>query len=138
MFSKKEAREAKAAKFQRFVLIIERKRAPRSPDDPRTRKYGHVVMRNQEQVAFSAARSVIDTLHISPAAMASVSRLGAMARVPLQMPRRGVQFHFLNTSAVLRSEATSNLGTVAGQKKPIGGFRGGFVVLRSPSYCFVT
>ncbi len=53
--------------------------------------------------------------------MASISRLGAMARVPFQIPRRGVQSHFLNTSAILRSEATSNLGTVAGQKKPIGG-----------------
>ncbi|KJA21169.1 hypothetical protein HYPSUDRAFT_42284 [Hypholoma sublateritium FD-334 SS-4] len=59
--------------------------------------------------------------------MASVSRLGAMARVSRQIPRNGLQCHFLNTSAVLRSEAMSNLGTVAVQKKPIGGFRGGIV-----------
>jgi len=62
-------------------------------------------------------------IYISSATMASVSRLGAIARLPRQV----TLCRSLSTSAVLRSEATSNLGTVAVQKKPIGGFRGGIV-----------
>ncbi|KAF8195550.1 hypothetical protein BJ912DRAFT_1141202 [Pholiota molesta] len=55
--------------------------------------------------------------------MTSVTRLSAISRHSL----RAVQCRNLSTSSILRNEATSNLGTVAVQKKPIGGFRGGIV-----------
>jgi hypothetical protein len=56
--------------------------------------------------------------------MTSVTRLSAISRHSL----RAVQCRNLSTSSILRNEATSNLGTVAVQKKPIGGFRGGYVL----------
>ncbi|KAJ3515392.1 hypothetical protein NLJ89_g1800 [Agrocybe chaxingu] len=55
--------------------------------------------------------------------MTSYARLGSLSR----LSTRSVQIRGLTTSAVLRNEATSNLGTVQVQKKPIGGFRGGIV-----------
>jgi len=40
---------------------------------------------------------------------------------------RYAQTRFISTSRVLRDEAPPNLGSTQLQKKPIGGFRGGYV-----------
>ncbi|KAF4617540.1 hypothetical protein D9613_005912 [Agrocybe pediades] len=55
--------------------------------------------------------------------MASFARLACVYRASA---RAGQQRTFSNTSVAL-NEATSNLGAVPVQKKPIGGFRGGIV-----------
>ncbi|KAF8967137.1 hypothetical protein BDZ97DRAFT_1656923 [Flammula alnicola] len=55
--------------------------------------------------------------------MASIARFAGLSRVS----PRVVQYRSISTSSIIRNEATSNLGTVPVQKKPIGGFRGGIV-----------
>ncbi|KIM43163.1 hypothetical protein M413DRAFT_443974 [Hebeloma cylindrosporum] len=54
--------------------------------------------------------------------MASLARSLA-SRTTLRL----AQSRSLTTTNIVRNEATSNLGTVQVQKKPIGGFRGGIV-----------
>jgi hypothetical protein len=56
------------------------------------------------------------------AAMASLRRL-PVAQNAILRPRS----RLLSTTRVVCNEAVPNLGTVPAQKKPIGGFRGGFV-----------
>ncbi|KAF9475641.1 hypothetical protein BDN70DRAFT_227283 [Pholiota conissans] len=55
--------------------------------------------------------------------MSFFARLDAVFRPSL----RCVQYRSLTTSKIIRSDAPANLGNVAAQKKPIGGFRGGIV-----------
>lgn len=50
--------------------------------------------------------------------MASLVRLARLA--PRVVQSRGIAY-----TSVIRNEATSNLGAVHVQKKPVGGFRGG-------------
>ncbi|KAH9480456.1 hypothetical protein JR316_0007056 [Psilocybe cubensis] len=55
--------------------------------------------------------------------MTSVARLACRSRLVLPVSQRcGI-----HTTAVARSEATSTVGAVQVQKKPVGGFRGGIV-----------
>jgi hypothetical protein len=55
--------------------------------------------------------------------MASALRLAVSSRAALKT----TSTRSFSAGTILRNEATPNLGSVPAQKKPIGGFRGGYV-----------